>query len=75
MSAGALKDDLVVHQLVDKQPVGFDVAFAAAFVVADQRMIALALRQWFFVMSVLRMVFNFSMSLPRRSASRRSRSN
>ena len=47
--AGTFEDDLVVDQLVDEQPIGFDVAFASAFVVADQGMITLALWQWFFV--------------------------
>jgi len=35
MRAGTLESDLVVHQLVDEQPIGFDVAFAPTAVVAD----------------------------------------
>ena len=75
MRAGTLEDDRVVYQLVDEQPIGFDVAFAPAPVVTDQGMVMLALCQWFFVMSAVNIALSFPVSLPRRRISRRSRSN
>ena len=43
------EDEFIVDHLIDQQPIRLDVALAAAFVVASERMITIFGVQWFTV--------------------------
>ena len=49
MRTRAFEDDIIILQLVDEQPVRFDMAFASISAVAFQWMVTVAVRQRFFV--------------------------
>ena len=53
------KDELIVVNRVNEQPIGLDVAFAETSIVARKRMIAIALFELFAIREFIQNFFEF----------------